>query len=326
MSDYILGLLLALPATPDPAWAGGVGALYQNTQASLVTAVELTLPAAVTIPASWGITVTAAITPGVSILSTSAPLSPLVQQQLLGLSTDPTYVAAIGYLVAQTSAILPAVLPGIQLPLPDNNISTTKYTPGYITFSGTPDPDCMDEFNLQQLGTDPDYLNAIGWIYSTPPPPPGSGYVAADLDALPAITLPTALPISWANGKLGYLGQMKPADYTTLQGLSTDPLYLAALAALNQASQTTLPTETTILTTVPLGSLPTIAIPSPVVYDTVNHVLYYTGTVQMAAALATTLTGMSTDPYLYRGCCVDSQYSSCCRKISDLCTRTLYSF
>ncbi|HET6255335.1 MAG TPA: neuraminidase-like domain-containing protein [Puia sp.] len=297
MSEYILGLLVALPSTPDPAWAAGVNTLYQNTQANLVTAVELTLPTAVTIPASTGITVTAAITPGVSILSTTAPLSPAVQQQLLGLSSDPTFVAAIGYLVAQTSAILPATLPGIPLPLPDNNISTTKYSAGYMLFTGTPNPDCMDEFNLQQLSDDQDYLDAIGWIYSTPTPPAGSGYVGAVLDTLPSIALPTALPISWANGELGYRGQMQPADYTTLQGLSTDPTYLAALSALNLASQTTLPTETNILTTVPLGSLPAIAIPAPVVYDTVNFVLYYSGSVQMPAALATTLTSMSTDPY-----------------------------
>ncbi len=273
MSEYILGLLVALPAPPDPAWAAGINTLYQNTQASLVTAVELTLPPLVTIPPGTGITVTAAITPGVSILSTSAPLSPAVQQLLLGLSTDPTFVAAIGYLVAQISAILPGTLPVIQLPLPDNNISSNKYSPGYILFTGTPNPDCMDEFNLQQLSEDPDYLDAIGWIYSTPVPTAGSGYVAAVLNTLPPITLPAALPISWANGQLGYRGQMQPADYGTLQGLSTDPGFLAALAALNLASQTTLATETNILTTVPLGSLHPNAIPSPVVYDTVNFVL-----------------------------------------------------
>jgi hypothetical protein len=297
MSDYILGLLVALPSPPDPVWAAGVNLLYQNTLANLVTAVELTLPPLVTIPANTGITTTPALTPGVSILSTTGPLSPSVQQQLLGQSTDPTYLAAIGYLVAQTSAILPAALPGIQLPLPDNNISSTKYSPGYILFTGIPNPDCMDEFNLEQLGVDQEYLNAIGWLYSTPTPAAGSGYVGAVLDALPSITLPTALPISWANGELGYLGQMQSADYTTLQGLSTDATFLAALAALNLASQTTLPSETTILTTVPLGSLPAIAIPSPVVYDPINFVLYYTGNVQMPASLATTLTGLSTDPY-----------------------------
>ncbi|HTR29717.1 MAG TPA: neuraminidase-like domain-containing protein [Puia sp.] len=297
MSEYILGLLAALPSTPDPVWTAGVTALYDNTQDSLVTAVQLKLPTGVTIPASTGITVTAAITPGVSILSTGSPLSPSVQQQLLGLSTDPTYVAAIGYLVAQISAILPATLPGIQLPLPDNNISSAKYTPGYILFTGTPNPDCMDEFNLQLLNEDPQYQDAIGWLYATPAPPAGSGYVAAVLNALPSVTLPSTLPISWANGELGYRGQMKPADYTSLQALSTDPAFLSALAALNQASQTTLPTETNILTTVRLGSLPPIAIPAPVVYDMANHTLYYTGAVQMPAPLATTLAGLSTDPY-----------------------------
>ena len=297
MSDYILGLLVALPSTPDPVWAAGVNLLYQNTQASLVTAVEVTLPPLVTIPAGTGIATTPALTPGVSILSTTGPLSPSVQQLVLGFSTDPTYRAAIGYLIAQTSAILPAALPGIQLPLPDNNISNTKYVPGYILFTGIPNPDCMDEFNLQQLSEDQEYLNAIGWLYSTPTPPAGSGYVAAVLNALPPITLPSTLPISWANGELGYRGQMLSADYTTLQGLSTDATFLAALSALHLASQTTLPTEINILTTAPLGSLPAIAIPSPVTYDTLNFVLYYTGNVQMPASLATTLTGLSTDPY-----------------------------
>lgn len=297
MSNYTLNLLLALPTTPDPIWATAINTLYQNAQASLVTAVEVTLPALVTIPVATGVTTKPALTPGVSILTTTGPLTPTVQQQLLALSTDSNYQAAIGYLVAQTSAIITATVPTIQLPLPDNNLSTTGWSTGYIQFTGTPNPACMDEFNLELLSDDPDYQNAITWIYSTTPPPAGSGYVAAVLNALPSIVLPTTIPISWVNGQLGITGQMKATDYTTLKGLSADAVYLAALAVLYQASQVTLPAETNILTTVPLAALPPISIPAPVVYDSVNEVLYYTGSAQLPAGLATTLTALSTDPY-----------------------------
>jgi hypothetical protein len=297
MSDYILNLLLALPTTPDPIWAAAVNTLYQNALGSLVTAVQVTLPGGVTIPAATGVTTTPAATPGVSILTTTGPLSPTVQQQLSALSTDPGYQAAIGYLVAQTSAIITAALPTIQLPLPDNNISTTAYSTGYIQFTGTPNPDCMDEFNLQLLSDDPGYGDAISWIYSTPVPAAGSGYVAAVLEALPSIVFPMTIPISWSDGQLGITGQMTSANLTTLQGLSTDPNYRSALTALYQASQLTLPAETTILSTVPLASLPVITLPAIVTYDNIDHVLYYTGNVQLPAATATTLTGLSTDPY-----------------------------
>jgi len=296
MNTYVQSALLNLSS--DAGWAININALHTNSQPTpTTTAVQVTLPSGVTIPAVTGVTTTAAITPGVSILSTTAPLSPAVQQQLSALSTDGGYQEAIGYLVTQTSAIITATLPTIQLPLPDNNISTTAYSTGYILFTGIPNPDCMDEFNLQQLSEDPDYQDAISWIYSTPPPATGSGYVAAVLNALPSIVLPTSIPISWANGQLGITGQMKAADYSTLQALSTDANYLAALAALNTASQITQPAETTFLTTVPLGSLPAITLPATIAYDTVNDVLSYTGAVQLPAALATTLTGLSTDPY-----------------------------
>ena len=300
MSDYILGLFSALPSTPDPVWVTGVNSLYTNAQVSLVTTVQLTMPTGVTIPPDIGITTAAASTPGATLLTIAGPISTAVQQQLTGLSKDPVYRAAIGYLFVQTSAIIPATLPTIKLPLPDNYISTIGYTPGYIQFGGTPNPDCMDEFNLQQLSDEEDYLNAISWIYSAPPLPATSSYVGAALDTLPSIALPPTaapnMPISWQNGELGFTGRMPPTDLTTLQGLSTDSVYQAALSALSLASQTTLPSETTIITTVPLASLPPITI-SPLAYDNVNGVLYYTGNTQMTGSMTTTLTNLSLDPY-----------------------------
>jgi Tc toxin complex TcA C-terminal TcB-binding domain/Neuraminidase-like domain len=231
MSSYILDQLLALDA--DTGWAAAVTALYQATQAGLVTAVTFPLPAAVT---QAGIT---ALNPG---LSCSAPdangnttiaytgqLSFTLKQSLLALSPDAVYAAAIQYLYSQVSAILPFALPPINIPLPDTNLSNTAYAPGYILFTGTPAADSMDPFNLVQLGTDPAYVDAIELIYDPATP---AGVAGVSLAALPAIILPSNINISFSNGTLSFTGQMTTVQYQTLQSLSTDPGYQAALLSL----------------------------------------------------------------------------------------------
>jgi Tc toxin complex TcA C-terminal TcB-binding domain/Neuraminidase-like domain/Putative peptidoglycan binding domain len=302
MSDYILELLLA--ASTDPFWATTVTTLYQNTQANLVTAVQFTLPASLTLAAltagiaaiaSSGVTITTAAS-GQTILSVTGQLTPTIQQQLLAINTDPVYTAAIGYLFTQTSAILQYALPLIGIPLPDANIATTTYDAnGAILFTGTPNVNCMDEFNLQQLSTDPDYIAAIGWIYQTPPATPiPSGSVGAVLPALPAITLPTTIAITWSEGQLFFLGQMQTSDLTTLQALSADPFYTAALNALFAASQITFVTS---LTSLPGSLTPAILQQqSPQIncsQVTTGFALTCTG--MMPAALQTTLLGLNSD-------------------------------
>jgi hypothetical protein len=237
MSDYVLALLIA--ANADPNWAAAVTALYQNAQDSLVSAVQLVLPAGLSDASFAGITgITSVTTAGITVLSSAGQLSTTTRQLLLGKSQDPAYVAAVGYLFTQTSAIIPASLPVIGLP--DANIQSVTYTPGAIGFKGTPNYDSMDEFNLQGLSGDPAYQGAIGWIYNAPPAPAiPAGSVGATLAELPAITLPTTLPVTWSGGELAYVGQMSAANYGVLKNLSSDLSWQTALGDLDANSQIT---------------------------------------------------------------------------------------
>ena len=151
------------------------------------------------------------------------------KQSLLVLSNDPVYTEAIIRLSAQTSAVIPGELPAIQIPWPDSHLSGIIYSPGAIVFSGAPNAESMDVFNLQQLSPDDTYADALNFIYSTGTP---SASLRFTLNALPAISLPGAVPITWANGQLQLTGQLQTSDYQILQSLSTDASYLSALSSL----------------------------------------------------------------------------------------------
>jgi hypothetical protein len=239
MSDTTLDLLLQ--ANTDPGWAAAATTLYQNAQASLVSSVQLTLPSGLTDASFSGIGGIASVTTGVTtVLSATGQMSPATQQKLLLLSGDAGFVSAIGYLFAQTSAIIPGAPPFITLPLADTNLSTAAFTPGAIVFyNGIPNPNCMDEFNLWQLNDDPGYQAAIQWIYSIPPPTAPAVHVGATLDALPSITLPSDIHIKWLAGELRFTGQMQHGEYIQLQQLSADAAYQEVLTTLYTDSQVT---------------------------------------------------------------------------------------
>jgi hypothetical protein len=239
----------------DPGWNAAITSLAANAPAGVIAAVQLTLAtdptAAINALGISGISC-AADAGGSVIISMTVQPSAADQKNLLAVSSDPVYVEGMGYLLAQTSAIVPAALPAVVVPLPDFTISSgVSYQPGTIVFSGSPVSTCMDEFNLSQLSSQPDYLAAIGWIYSELPPsvpsttPPTPCY-GAILAALPPVTLPTSLPsgstISWSAGLLSFVGQMQQADLAAIQALSPDFSNTAtaacqALNALNAASQ-----------------------------------------------------------------------------------------
>jgi hypothetical protein len=237
----------------DSGWKADIASLAANAPAGVIAAVQLTLATdptgAINALGIAGISCAAGSGGSIIIAMTAQP-SAADQKNLSAVSADPTYVAGMGYLFAQTSAIIPAALPDIVLPLPDTTISSVSYQPGTIVFTGTPNPDCMDEFNLQQFGSKPDYATAIDWIYTALPPyvPTGTSCYGVILDALPPIMLPASLPsgstISWSDGVLSIVGQMQSTDLSTIQGLSpefmnnTKPAHLA-LNALYTASQVT---------------------------------------------------------------------------------------
>jgi len=140
MSKSVLNTLLAI--SEDSFWATTITSLYTNTQANLITSVELTLPAGLTVsqitgaPGVSGITGTTDASSGVSVLSATGAISSSVQTTLKSLSTDSIYLAALGYLFAQTSAIVPATLPRTFQTLPD----TITYSQGAVAFTGYPNP------------------------------------------------------------------------------------------------------------------------------------------------------------------------------------------
>jgi hypothetical protein len=219
-----------LNLSTDATWQTAITTFYQNTQVTLATSVLFTLPAGFNPSGFTGIANLQYTAPSggstQSILTYTGQLSSATQQQLLALTpSNATYVAAINYLYNQISAVIPGALPAIGFA--DANLSSITYnqdqTEGAIVFSGTPVTNNIDAFNLQQLSDDPDYLNAIGFIYSIPPiPPPCIGVV---LPSLPAISLPAVSAgnqISWSNGVLSFTGQMQTSDYQTLMALSGD--------------------------------------------------------------------------------------------------------
>ena len=294
MSDTTLNLLLR--ANADTGWAANVTSLYQLAQASLLSAIQFTLPSGLTDASFSGMAGIKSVTTGATtVLTATGQITPATQQLLLALSHDPGFVSAVGYLFAQTSAIIPGVLPAIVLPLPDTRISGTTYTPGAIVFyNGSPNANCMDEFNLALLGTDPGYTAAIDWIYATPPPASPAVCVGAVLDALPPITLPATIPIQWAAGELSFTGQMQPAQYTQLQSLSSDTSYWNALAALDTASQITSVAQL-MATKLPTGvTTANLKINQVVCQQAPTYfVLSFTGL--MSAATQTALLGLSGD-------------------------------
>jgi len=219
MSSFVLDLLLG--ASADAIWSAAVTALYQASQNSLVTAVRFPLPSGLTAASFAGYPgLTATVSGTTATLSYPGQLPPSTQASLLALSTDATYKAAINDLFGQIAAIFPGVLPAISIPLPDSYLPGISYTPGAIVFTGTPNPDSMDEFNLQQLGADLAYINAIGFIYSATTP---SGVVGVEIPSLPPITLPPGIGIAWAGGRLSFTGQMQTTEFQQLQALSKRP-------------------------------------------------------------------------------------------------------
>jgi hypothetical protein len=295
MSDTTLDLLLQ--ANADTNWAATVTTLYQNAQASLVSAIQFTLPSGLTDASFSGITGIRSVTTGTTtVLSATGQMTPATQQTLLALSTNAGYESAIGYLFAQTSAIIPGALPSIVLPLPDTRISGTTYTPGAIVFyNGSPNPNCMDEFNLLQLNDDPDYTAAIDWLYATPAPASPAVCIGAVVDTLPSITLPSSIPIQWLAGELSFTGQMQETtQYDQLKGLSTDTSYLNALAQLYASSQITSVVELDA-TALPAGVTIANLQANQVVCQqaAVYFVLSFTGL--MSAATQTALLALSAD-------------------------------
>jgi len=228
MSGYVLDELIA--ANNDPNWAALVTALYQNTQNGLVSSVQLPMPAGLTAASFAGITgITCAVAGATCTLSSQGQMLPSTRQQLLALSPDPNLVAAVSYLFSQISSILPFAPPPINIAGLDANLSSINYKQGAIVFTGTPSPDCMDEFNLEQLNPDPLYSDAISFIYD---PTTAANTIGVALTSLPPVTLPTGVAIAWANGYLNFTGQMQVADFQKLFQLSNDPSFLSALASL----------------------------------------------------------------------------------------------
>lgn len=302
----------------DSGWKANIASLAANAPAGVIAAVQLTLTtdptSAINALGISGISC-AAGGGGSVIVSMTAQPSSVDQQHLQAVSADPVYTAGIGYLLAQTSAIIPATLPDIVLPLPDTTISSASYQPGTIVFSGKPNPDCMDEFNLLQLGSQPDYTAAIGWVYTALPSvvPPAASCYGVILNALPPVTLPAGLPsgstISWSEGILSVVGQMQSADLAAIQALSpdfTNPATAAfqALNALYTASQVTSQVFLN-LTALPAGVTPATLLSNNVSCQpslngyvlTYPNMLGYTG--PMPVAIQDALTALSSGNATY---------------------------
>jgi len=235
MSNYTLDGLLTLSA--DPGWAAAVTTLYQNTQANAVTTVTLPQPSGINTALFATYQVNYSEAGSIMSLSFTGQMQAQVQASLLAMSTDATYATAINALFSKTSAIFGASLPSIDIPLADSGLGAAAYTPGAIVFTGTPNLQCNDAFNLEQLSADMSYVDAIGFIYNQTPLP--SGTVGAVLSSLPPVSFPSSINISWAQGELSFTGQMQTAERDTLLGLSTNPSYQAAVTILYNNSQIT---------------------------------------------------------------------------------------
>ena len=156
MSNGRLKTLLEISA--DPFWATTITTLYNSTQTNLVSTVQFMLPSGLTVtgvttaPGVSGITGTTSATSGVTMLSATGAIPAAVQTALQAVSPDSTYQAAIGYLIAQKSAIIPGVIPKV-FQVPPGNI---PYSAGAVAFTGYPNPGML----LAQL------VQLTGWNLS----------------------------------------------------------------------------------------------------------------------------------------------------------------
>jgi len=228
---------------------------------------------------------------------------------LLALSADLSFQTAIGQLYVQRQGTqvspvpllslpagwsqlpdlssIPHPMASIALPLPDAALSTVSYAPGAIVFTGTPNAKCMDEFNLGLLNADEQYTNAIAFIYSGLSP---AGCLGIVLDGLPPVSLSSGINIAWASGELSFTGLMSPADKATLQALSPDPAYQAAISQLSAKA------KPDTVCTASLAALPPVTIPPGLhfAFDPKTSVLYYNDVTPIPAASIATLRQLST--------------------------------
>ncbi|HTI12835.1 MAG TPA: neuraminidase-like domain-containing protein [Puia sp.] len=288
MSAADLRCLLGLSTDTD--FQSAIGKLYAQSQGSQTASTPLA-----SLPAGWSqlpdISTLPGLTAASGTLTFNGQMNPAVQSALLNLSFDGQWATAINTLyINSQSALVSSVagsLPSIVLPLPDTNLSTVTYEAGAIVFTGSPNAECMDEFNLQQLGTDEEYSNAIAFIYSGVSP---SGCTGITLSSLPPISFPAGINISRTGGQLLYTGQMPASELHTLQGLSQDAAYQAALNELFTNSRPD------TVCSVSLAALPSIDIPSGLdfFFDPTTSVLYYQGSLPIPAATITTLRALSS--------------------------------
>ncbi|MGP0019099.1 MAG: neuraminidase-like domain-containing protein [Candidatus Sulfotelmatobacter sp.] len=120
----------------------------------------------------------------------------------------------------------------------------------------------------------------------------GTGVYSAPLAAMPSIVLPAFVSYNSATQTLSVVGAMTAAEEAQLFGLSTDPTYQQAVAALYQASQV----GGVATYTQSLASLPAIGFPTPpptIVYDAASQMLRMTG--PMTSAEETVLLALSSD-------------------------------
>jgi hypothetical protein len=257
MSPADLQALLAI--NNDPNYQGAMVNLFANAQAG--STASFTPPVAPATTIVFPDSNIASISYSSGTLSFTGIMSASDKLALLGLSTEPTYQAAIDALYTNSQASTAATI--VTTPLatpaswtfafPDSNITGISYSGGNLGFTGPMSQ--ADLEGLLALSTDAGYQAAVKTLYGN-----------ALIDKTPNST-PLANPSSWqfsfpdstvaslsyADGSLSVTGQMSPVDLRALSGINTSANYQGAIRTLYANSQINPQTSTAAVALAPIN-------------------------------------------------------------------------